>query len=188
MRKLDARRYNLPTASEVAVVVVGDGEDGATRRDIVVWLRGGGVRHIHECHPLYESLHFVLLFPTGDCGWHLNMTHVGAGPPARPAAVEDGEEYPGEDDGGSEEEGGHEGTCRLITHVIALPNHAASASGDVVRTPRRKKNDTVTSMEYAAYRLHFRRDCPGENIFIRSGRLSQVDFVLSVCRVRLLTA
>ena len=80
---LDRRRYNVPTASEVAAILPGDGqeEDGApTRRDIVVQLRGGGVRRICQLHPAYQALHFVLLFPHGELGWHPDIPLHGAAP------------------------------------------------------------------------------------------------------------
>ena len=51
---LDRRRYNVPTASEVAAILPGDGqeEDGApTRRDIVVQLRGVGCGASASCIP-----------------------------------------------------------------------------------------------------------------------------------------
>jgi hypothetical protein len=35
-----------------------------------LFFRGGGLRLINEMSPMYHSLHFVLLFPTGQLGWH----------------------------------------------------------------------------------------------------------------------
>ncbi len=28
------------------------------------------LQHIHDCNPAYDALHYVLLFPLGDLGWH----------------------------------------------------------------------------------------------------------------------
>ena len=68
----DKRRYNLPSAGvdEVAVILPGDGDQESYQRDIVLFFRGGGLRLINEMSPMYHSLHFVLLFPTGQLGWH----------------------------------------------------------------------------------------------------------------------
>jgi hypothetical protein len=66
----DARRYNLPTASKVAAIIPGDGTEQVDRRNIVVYVNGGGVRHISDANEAYIPLHFVLLFPYGEAGWH----------------------------------------------------------------------------------------------------------------------
>ena len=68
----DLRRYNLPTAAdEVAAIIPGDGsEERSDHRDIVLRLKGGGLRRISHLHPSYSSLHYVLLFPHGEDGWH----------------------------------------------------------------------------------------------------------------------
>ena len=42
-------------------------------RDIVVYLRGGGVRRLNELNPAYDPLHFVLLFPRGELGLGLGI-------------------------------------------------------------------------------------------------------------------
>ena len=74
----DIRRYNLPTntSNEIAVVLPGDGDQLTKARDIVLYKRGGGLREIDDLHPLYPSLHYVLLFPTGQLGWHPHIPHM----------------------------------------------------------------------------------------------------------------
>ena len=54
----DFRRYNTPTAPEVAVIMpgVGYGEEAASR-DIVLHARSGGISRITEIHSAYDSLH-----------------------------------------------------------------------------------------------------------------------------------
>ena len=37
---------------------------------IILRLRGGGLQRISNLHPSYSSLHYVLLFPHGEDGWH----------------------------------------------------------------------------------------------------------------------
>ncbi|KIJ06154.1 hypothetical protein PAXINDRAFT_39194, partial [Paxillus involutus ATCC 200175] len=70
----DIRRYNLPTANEIAAVIPGDGTELVNEnRDIVLRLQGGGLRRISHLHQAYSALHYVLLFPKGEEGWHLNI-------------------------------------------------------------------------------------------------------------------
>ena len=71
----DRRRYNLPSANELAVILPGDGDQATTSRDIVLFKTGGGIRRINDLHPLYPSLHFVLLFPTGQLSWHPDIPY-----------------------------------------------------------------------------------------------------------------
>ena len=72
----DHRRYNAPTAPEIAVIMPGDGySEGVATRDIVLHARTGGLQRITECNCAYDSLHYVLLFPSGDNGWHLKIPH-----------------------------------------------------------------------------------------------------------------
>ncbi|KAH7903120.1 hypothetical protein BJ138DRAFT_1021123, partial [Hygrophoropsis aurantiaca] len=70
----DGRTYNLPTADEIAVVIPGDGsEEVSDKRDIVLRLQGGGLRRISQLSHAYSPLHYVLLFPRGEDGWHINI-------------------------------------------------------------------------------------------------------------------
>ena len=70
----DARRYNLPTVEEIAAIVPGDGSQATgVDRDIIVHLQGGGLCCISNLHPSYLPLHYVLFFPRGKEGWHLDI-------------------------------------------------------------------------------------------------------------------
>ncbi|KAG5539463.1 hypothetical protein RHGRI_019865 [Rhododendron griersonianum] len=70
----DRRRYNLPTADEIAIVIPGDGTKACGMRDIILHLRGDNqLMQINECHPAYLPLHYVLLFPRGELGWAPDM-------------------------------------------------------------------------------------------------------------------
>ena len=70
---LDQRRYNHPTASEVAIVMVGTGEDGATERDLVVQTRDGNFYSISYLKSFYIPLRYPLIFVHGEQGWHPNI-------------------------------------------------------------------------------------------------------------------
>ena len=74
-RHQDLRRYNLPNANEeVAAIIPGDGsEERSNHRDIILHLSGGGLTRISYLHPSYSSLHYVLLFPYGEDGWHTDI-------------------------------------------------------------------------------------------------------------------
>jgi hypothetical protein len=68
---LDRRRYNLPTADEVAVVLPDN--PSKESRDIVLRLRSGPLHRISNLHPAYAPLQYPLLFPHGENGWFPEM-------------------------------------------------------------------------------------------------------------------
>jgi hypothetical protein len=69
---LDPRRYNAPTAGDIAAFIPDAANDApGANRDIVVHLRGGGVQFINQNHPSYDPLHFVLLYSLGQPGFQL---------------------------------------------------------------------------------------------------------------------
>ena len=54
--------------------MVGDGyNENPINRDIVLKLHDKTLQSISETHPSYDPLHYVLLFPRGDDGWHINI-------------------------------------------------------------------------------------------------------------------
>ena len=70
-RVKDPRRYNIPTADEVAAIMVGDGQQPEpSHRDIIISLHDSHQKRVSELHRSYIPLHYVLLFPRGDDGWH----------------------------------------------------------------------------------------------------------------------
>ena len=79
----DRRRYNLPTADEVAVILPGEaGDEGDhCQRDIVLQTHAGELQLINVLHPAYVPLYYVLLFPYGENGWHpaLNLRSPDSG-------------------------------------------------------------------------------------------------------------
>jgi hypothetical protein len=72
-RTKDARRYNVPTADEVVALMVGDGSEAVDRRDVVLVQRAGPFQRISKLHVGYMALHYPLLFPYGEDGWHSNI-------------------------------------------------------------------------------------------------------------------
>jgi hypothetical protein len=75
--QIDRRRYNLPIENEIVVLIPQDDERPQGVQDIVLRLRseGNNLEHINECHPAYLPLHYVLLFPYGELGWHVGLRH-----------------------------------------------------------------------------------------------------------------
>lgn len=74
----DPRRYNLPTADEVAVILPQTGNPDETHpRDIVLHCRNGPLQTITDIHPAYVPLYYVLLFPYGENGWHPHLQRRG---------------------------------------------------------------------------------------------------------------
>jgi len=69
----DSRWYNRPTVNEIAVIMVGSGEEPTAGRDIVLQARSNRLQRIRETHSSYNPLRYPLLFPFGEQGWHINM-------------------------------------------------------------------------------------------------------------------
>nr|KAJ0188926.1 hypothetical protein LSAT_V11C900458960 [Lactuca sativa] len=76
-RQQDGRTYNLPTASEVAALIVGDIGNSIDNRDIIVKTKSGNLQRINELHPAYLALQYQLLFPYGDDGYRVDIPHRG---------------------------------------------------------------------------------------------------------------
>jgi len=70
----DARRYNVLMADEVAALMVGDGSEAINRCDIVVVQQAGPFQRISKLHVGYMALHYLVLFPYGEDGWHPNIS------------------------------------------------------------------------------------------------------------------
>jgi len=70
-RTKDARRYNLLTTDEVTSV--GNGSEAVNRCDIVIAQQVSPFQCISELHVGYMVLHYPLLFPYNEDGWHSNI-------------------------------------------------------------------------------------------------------------------
>ena len=72
----DPRRYNAPSATEIAVLLPGGGySEGVANRDIMLHAHSGGFKRITETPCAYDSLHYVLLFPLRNDPWHLGIPY-----------------------------------------------------------------------------------------------------------------
>ncbi|RXW11836.1 hypothetical protein EST38_g14019 [Candolleomyces aberdarensis] len=67
------RRGNIPTADEVAVIICDSNGEDPSPRDVVLHQRTGHLSVIHDLHPAYAPLYYVLLFPYGEPGWHPDL-------------------------------------------------------------------------------------------------------------------
>ena len=65
------RQYNLPTDSEVAVIV--PGFELENNLDVIIHCRGGGLKRINPVHRSYDHLFYVILFPYGDDGYEVGL-------------------------------------------------------------------------------------------------------------------
>jgi hypothetical protein len=63
----------VPTANEVVALMVGNGSEALDRRDVVLAQQAGPFQRIFELHVGYMALHYSLLFPCGEDGWHPNI-------------------------------------------------------------------------------------------------------------------
>ncbi|KAL3629891.1 hypothetical protein CASFOL_026203 [Castilleja foliolosa] len=70
-RKLskEEKTHDLPTCSEVAVLVVGDFDSALGPRDIMVESKSGKLTRINELNVSYLALQYPLLFPYGEDGF-----------------------------------------------------------------------------------------------------------------------
>lgn len=74
-RSSDGRRYNLPTSSEVAALIVGDFDASDCDRDVIVEERSGLLQRISVFEPAYFPLQYPLLFPRGEDGYRKDIEY-----------------------------------------------------------------------------------------------------------------
>ena len=74
---IDSRRYNLPTGTDVVIILPADMQN-VSKRDVIVYKNeanhpnGKYLMNINATHPMYDPLMYVLMFPFGDLGWGIN--------------------------------------------------------------------------------------------------------------------
>nr|GFC90254.1 putative PIF1 DNA helicase/replication protein A1-like protein [Tanacetum cinerariifolium]GFC90267.1 putative PIF1 DNA helicase/replication protein A1-like protein [Tanacetum cinerariifolium] len=76
-RKRDGRDYNLPTASEVAALNVGDFNSTKNNRDIILHCQDGDFMRISKLHPSYLVMQYPLCFPYAEDGNCTDIFHYG---------------------------------------------------------------------------------------------------------------
>lgn len=74
-RFTDGRQYNLPSCSEVAALLVEQSSRGESHRDIIVQHKMAGLQRITELHPSFMALQYPLLFPYGEDGYRMGISH-----------------------------------------------------------------------------------------------------------------
>ncbi|KAI9074208.1 hypothetical protein K1719_043832 [Acacia pycnantha] len=67
------KKYNVPTTSELAALIVGDFDNSYTNRDIIVKRQCGALQRIDELHMAYLPLQYPLFFHYGDNGYDSSM-------------------------------------------------------------------------------------------------------------------
>ncbi|GKF56690.1 hypothetical protein Tco_0167030, partial [Tanacetum coccineum] len=72
-RDRDGRQHNLPTADEVAALIVGDFDSMPNERDIIVHENNGNLKKISELHVEYLPLQYPLLFPYAEDGYRTDI-------------------------------------------------------------------------------------------------------------------
>ncbi|KAF5318680.1 hypothetical protein D9619_010670 [Psilocybe cf. subviscida] len=160
--QMDRRRYNLPTANEVAVILPGH-EVPTEPRDIILRFRDGALHRISDLHPAYVPLQYPLLFPRGENGWYPQMM------------LTETEEQ-------QEKRLNARNRRRMEAADNGVPPANAPAGSDDPDDTRK-----LTLCRYTAYRLQNRQQERG-NALIRGGRLFAryiVDMFASIDQQRL---
>ncbi|XP_040385740.1 uncharacterized protein LOC102722064 isoform X3 [Oryza brachyantha] len=68
-------RYSLPTASELAALIIPGASCEASKFDVIVQKNSGQLCQLSPIHPALLSLQYPLLFPYGDVGFHIGIKH-----------------------------------------------------------------------------------------------------------------
>ncbi|XP_031279102.1 uncharacterized protein LOC116137546 [Pistacia vera] len=77
-REKDGRQYNLPTAYEIAKIIVGDVGLSDVGNDIVYHSKNG-LQRITNLHPSFMALSYPILFPYGEDGYRVGIKHRESG-------------------------------------------------------------------------------------------------------------
>ncbi|KAM3034710.1 hypothetical protein ACUV84_028545 [Puccinellia chinampoensis] len=74
-RDQDGRQDNMPSASEVAALIVKDPTQNYYGRDIVLEYKNMKPKRIPEYHPKFMAMQYPLLFPYGEDGYRLGIKY-----------------------------------------------------------------------------------------------------------------
>ncbi|XP_040248153.1 uncharacterized protein [Aegilops tauschii subsp. strangulata] len=75
-RRTDGRRNDMPSATEVAALIVNDTAENRKGRDIIVQYRDTKPRRISQKHPKFMAMQYPLLFPYGEDGYRENIPYI----------------------------------------------------------------------------------------------------------------
>lgn len=68
--------YNLPSASEVAALIVGDLNNTNLSRDIIIKYKSSGLQRINELRPSFMAMQYPLLFPYGENVFQIGIRYT----------------------------------------------------------------------------------------------------------------
>lgn len=125
----DSRCFNMPAdSSEVAMVIVGDGERMDNGRDVMVHRHDR--RHpeaVSELHPSFLPLHFPIIHPFGEQGWSMGI----------PVADGQYDALRGYDNEQHADEADEDGRVRAVTQLRWIRYHIHDKiAGEGTRMPR----------------------------------------------------
>ncbi|CAN1141625.1 hypothetical protein LINPERPRIM_LOCUS25602 [Linum perenne] len=72
-RNHDGREYDLPTADELAILVVDETGEDTYQPDVVVQHLSNELERVSFRHPSLMALQYPILFPYGKDGWHTRI-------------------------------------------------------------------------------------------------------------------
>jgi hypothetical protein len=75
-RRADGRPHDMPSATEVAALIVNDSEVNRKGRDVIVQYKDMRPRRISENHPKFMAMQYPLLFPNGEDGYRQNIPYI----------------------------------------------------------------------------------------------------------------
>lgn len=74
---LDVMRYNAPTSrTEVAAIIVNDDGEPPANKNIYIYPIWDNCKNISPMNRCSDPMVYTLLFPRGDCGWHMGIEQV----------------------------------------------------------------------------------------------------------------
>ncbi|KAK9174942.1 hypothetical protein WN944_026946 [Citrus x changshan-huyou] len=73
-RTRDGRRYNIPTVSEVAGLIVGDFSEANFQRDVIIEHRTKGLQRFTDLHPSFMPMTYPLIYPYGEDGYRPDIS------------------------------------------------------------------------------------------------------------------
>ncbi|KAL6896781.1 hypothetical protein ACP4OV_007353 [Aristida adscensionis] len=177
------RRYNAPTASQVAAIwLEGNDPQRSFDRSMIVYAKGDRPHYIRAYHGCYDPLAYPLFFPRGETGWNKFMPYNQL------------ESETPTISGNLELREAEEATCDDRTDYNETENHSDNEDGDDMHggnflssmVEAAQSVRYVSAREYYCFRLQARKQL--FNILLFGGRLFQqwaVDMYIKIESMRL---